>query len=117
MNNTVRECDGAKVRRDNAARVRGFACLLVASVTVALAAQQQGLEPKDILKPLSDSWPTYSGDYSARRYSALKQINQTNVKNLSLAWTTASDSRARDGSRRTALRPRAAGGHRRRCRR
>ena len=61
----------------------------MASVTVALVAQQQGLDPKDILKPLSDSWPTYSGDYSARRYSALKQINQANVKNLSLAWTTA----------------------------
>ncbi|HEY6616238.1 MAG TPA: PQQ-binding-like beta-propeller repeat protein, partial [Vicinamibacterales bacterium] len=81
MSTTVRRVDGAKVR--------GFACLLVASATVALVAQQQGLDPKDILKPLSDSWPTYSGDYSARRYSALKQINQANVKNLSLAWTTA----------------------------
>ena len=100
MNNTVRGCDAAKVRRDNAARVRGFACLLVASVTVALAAQQQGLDPKDILKPLSETWPTYSGDYSARRYSALKQINQANVKNLSAGLDAAADSRA-TGRRRS----------------
>jgi alcohol dehydrogenase (cytochrome c) len=51
----------------------------------ALAAQ--GLDPALLLKPLGDSWPTYSGDYSGKRYSSLKQINQTNVKNLTLAWT------------------------------
>src|SRR6185312_2015536 len=48
----------------------------------------EGLEPADILRRLSDSWPTYSGDYSVKRYSALTQINQTNVKNLALAWVT-----------------------------
>jgi alcohol dehydrogenase (cytochrome c) len=48
----------------------------------------QSLDPAQILKPLSDSWPTYSGDYSAKRYSVLKVINQTNVKNLTLAWVT-----------------------------
>src|SRR5207247_1565938 len=39
------------------------------------------------LKLLGDSWPTYSGDYTGRRYSSLKQIDQANVKHLSLAWT------------------------------
>jgi alcohol dehydrogenase (cytochrome c) len=53
-----------------------------------LFAQDAGLNPEDILKPLRDSWPTYSGDYSGRRYSALTQITQSNVKNLTLAWTT-----------------------------
>ena len=47
----------------------------------------QGLDPASLLKPLSDSWPTYSGDYSGRRYSSLTRINQSNVKNLTLAWT------------------------------
>src|SRR5215467_2880100 len=47
----------------------------------------QGLDPATLLKPLADSWPTYSGDYTGRRYSSLKQINQSNVKNLTLAWT------------------------------
>ena len=40
-----------------------------------------------MLKPLADSWPTYSGDYTGRRYSSLTQVNQTTVKNLTLAWT------------------------------
>src|SRR5437588_26986 len=48
----------------------------------------QALDPALLTKPLSDSWPTYSGDYSGKRYSALKQINQTNVKGLTLAWTS-----------------------------
>src|SRR5262245_48993060 len=34
----------------------------------------------------TDSWPTYHGDYSGRRYSTLKQINTTTVKSLALAW-------------------------------
>jgi alcohol dehydrogenase (cytochrome c) len=54
-------------------------------ITAVVSAQ--GLNPADILKPLGDSWPTYSGDYSGKRYSSLAQINQSNVKNLTLAWT------------------------------
>jgi alcohol dehydrogenase (cytochrome c) len=46
-----------------------------------------GLDPAAILTPTPDSWPTYSGDYSGRRYSTLAQINQTNVRQLTLAWT------------------------------
>src|SRR5713101_9718253 len=57
--------------------------------SVLLTAQGQGgLDPADIYKPLKDSWPTYSGDYTGRRYSALAQVNQTTVKNLSLAWVS-----------------------------
>src|SRR3954467_2405497 len=58
---------------------------------IALASQLaigQGLDPSVLLKPLSDSWPTYSGDYSGKRYSALTQINQSNIKNLGLVWTS-----------------------------
>jgi alcohol dehydrogenase (cytochrome c) len=54
---------------------------------VVLAGQGRGLAPADLLKPLADSWPTYNGDYSGKRYSALTQINQKNVMNLTLAWT------------------------------
>ncbi|HEY1755945.1 MAG TPA: acido-empty-quinoprotein group A [Bryobacteraceae bacterium] len=46
----------------------------------------QGLDSASILKPLGDAWPTYSGDYSGRRYSTLTQLNQANVKNLTLGW-------------------------------
>ena len=48
----------------------------------------QGVTPADLIKPLKDSWPTYNGDYSGKRYSALTQINQSNVKQLTLAWMT-----------------------------
>jgi alcohol dehydrogenase (cytochrome c) len=46
----------------------------------------QGLDPASLLKPATNSWPQYSGDYSGQRYSTLAAINKTTVKNLSLAW-------------------------------
>jgi alcohol dehydrogenase (cytochrome c) len=64
--------------------------LLVASaaatMSLVVGAQSRGLDPAQLVKPLGDSWPTYSGDYTGRRYSTLKQIDQSNVKQLSLAW-------------------------------
>ncbi len=56
---------------------------------VAAAALAQGpLDPALLLKPLGDSWPTYSGDYSGKRYSSLTQINQSNVSHLTLGWVS-----------------------------
>lgn len=46
-----------------------------------------GLRPEDIRHPTPDLWPTYSGDYTGRRYSTIKQIDQSNVARLTLAWT------------------------------
>ena len=57
--------------------------LLLAATVVA-----QTLDPAEILKPLANDWPTYSGDYSGQRHSRLTQINRANVKGLSLAWTS-----------------------------
>ncbi len=57
-------------------------------ITSAPLFAQGGLDPSDILKPLGDQWPVYAGDYSAKRYSSLKLIDQSTVKNLSLAWVT-----------------------------
>src|SRR6185295_2761630 len=62
--------------------------LTVCLASVALVAQNSGgLNPADLLKPLADSWPSYSGDYTGRRYSALTQVNQSTVKQLTLAFT------------------------------
>jgi alcohol dehydrogenase (cytochrome c) len=55
-------------------------------IPVALTAQGIWLDHRELLKPLGDTWPTYSGDYSGKRFSALTQVNKTNVKGLSLAW-------------------------------
>jgi alcohol dehydrogenase (cytochrome c) len=59
--------------------------LLLSTPVVLLG---QGVNPEDLLKPLKESWPTYNGDYTGKRYSALDQINQSNVKQLTLAWST-----------------------------
>src|SRR5262245_32969902 len=66
--------------------------LLIAAAPVVLAAsslmaQGGGVAPADLLKPLKESWPTYNGDYTGRRYSALTQVNTTSVMRLTLAWT------------------------------
>ena len=47
---------------------------------------QSRLDPAKPQQQPTDSWPTYHGDYSGRRYSALKQINASNINSLSLAW-------------------------------
>ena len=63
--------------------------ILVFAVSIGLFScwiWAQSLDPAHLLKPLADSWPTYAGDYSGKRYSALTQINQSNVKSLTLAW-------------------------------
>ena len=39
----------------------------------------QTLNPEKLLQPPTDTWPTYNGDYSGRRYSTLTQINSSNI--------------------------------------
>jgi acido-empty-quinoprotein group A len=46
----------------------------------------QGLDPAALLKPATDTWPTYNGDYSGARFSTLDQINAGNIASLTLAW-------------------------------
>src|ERR1700760_760522 len=59
--------------------------LALAASALTLAAQ--GLDPAALLKPPTDTWPTYNGDYSGRRYSTLDHINKDNVHTLTLAWS------------------------------
>jgi alcohol dehydrogenase (cytochrome c) len=65
--------------------------LLLASAALAAG---QGLDPSALLKPPADTWPTYNGDYSGRRFSPLGQINQSNVGSLTLAWAFQTHSQA-----------------------
>jgi alcohol dehydrogenase (cytochrome c) len=69
------------------------AALLLAAVLATrqsrvLADDPVVVDPASLQAPLGDSWPTYSGDYTGRRYSALSQINRSTVKQLSLAWVS-----------------------------
>src|SRR5580700_261984 len=60
----------------------GTALLLTPIALVA----QPGLNPTKLGAPPIDTWPTYNGDYSGRRYSTLTKINQSNINSLGLAW-------------------------------
>ena len=60
--------------------------ILGAALAMAGLRAQGPLDPTLLKKPPTDAWPTYHGDYSGRHYSTLKEINQSNVKALSLAW-------------------------------
>ena len=42
-----------------------------------LLAQSRGVDTAAQLRPPTDSWPTYSGDLTGRRYSPLKNIDKT----------------------------------------
>jgi alcohol dehydrogenase (cytochrome c) len=59
---------------------------VLASFLLALTAWAQGLNPEALLNPSPNTWPTYNGDYSGRRYSSLDRINGSNVASLRLAW-------------------------------
>ena len=50
------------------------------------AACAQELDPAKLLQPPTDTWPSYNGDYSGRRFSPLSQIDASNVRSLALKW-------------------------------
>jgi len=78
---------------------RSLSALVLATATLlaSMVARADALPPEKLLAPLGDSWPTYGGDYTGRRYSALAQVDRTNVKQLTLAWTAQMNDRVRDG--------------------
>jgi alcohol dehydrogenase (cytochrome c) len=63
-----------------------LAALFTLSPAIVTGQSASGVDPADLLKPLKDSWPTYSGDYTGKRYSVLDQIDQSNVSHLTLGW-------------------------------
>ncbi|RXH54646.1 acido-empty-quinoprotein group A [Granulicella sibirica] len=56
-----------------------------ASLSGALSAQTP-LDPAKLLQQPTDTWPTYNGDYSGRRFSPLTKINKNTVNSLAPAW-------------------------------
>lgn len=66
-------------------RIRDGLAWLLALVAGGPAVAQH-VDPAMLLKPPSDAWLTYHGDYSGQRHSALTQITQSNVRQLTLAW-------------------------------
>lgn len=63
-----------------------FRRLLIATSLIALSVCGQALNPAKLMELPKDTWPTYNGDYSGRRYSPLTQINAANVNSMTLGW-------------------------------
>ncbi len=59
------------------------------ALTAQKVAEPQGLAPNalKLFDQPADSWPTYNGDYSGRRFSEISQINQKNIGSLKTKWT------------------------------
>jgi len=75
------------VRRFSVKRGRDILVLIVLAAALWPSfSKAQGLDPAALLKPATDTWPTYNGDYSGKRYSTLDQINAGNINSLTLAW-------------------------------
>jgi PQQ-dependent dehydrogenase (methanol/ethanol family) len=59
---------------------------------VPLGPQAGGAEPSAqavaaVMRPAKGQWPSYNGTSAGNRYSALDQINRTNVRGLALQWS------------------------------
>ena len=76
---TINTHDDERSNRGTGRKRFVFACSACFALIVAAMATIRAQIP-------TDSWPTYHGDYTGRRYSTQKQINATNVKGLALAW-------------------------------
>ncbi|HEY7210831.1 MAG TPA: acido-empty-quinoprotein group A [Bryobacteraceae bacterium] len=59
---------------------------LLACFAAILPAQTLNPHTLALFNQPPDIWPTYNGDYSGRRFSSLKQINQSNLAHLDVAW-------------------------------
>jgi len=88
---------GARESKNRGGSEPNFSCTVgraVAALSLVLfglalrlpLASAQALDPGALLKPATDTWPTYNGDYSGRRFSTLDQINAGNIHSLTLAW-------------------------------
>jgi acido-empty-quinoprotein group A len=87
----ARECKNRGGSEPNFSCTVGRAVAALSLVLFGLAlrlplASAQALDPGALLKPATDTWPTYNGDYSGRRFSTLDQINAGNIHSLTLAW-------------------------------
>ena len=68
-----------------------LALLLIPVALIAQAPATGGLDPTTLLKPLGESWASYSGDYTGRRHSPLTQITPANVSRLAPQWAFQAD--------------------------
>ena len=92
---TINNSVGYTIARDYMIRVSGIVLSAVLAATAFVAAVTPAVAQVQKIKPVTDEmlrdpspndWLMYSRTYNAFRDSPLKQINQSNVKNLRMAW-------------------------------
>jgi alcohol dehydrogenase (cytochrome c) len=75
--------------------------IVLVSATVLATAQNTASGGINVLpaqltvQPPAENWPSYNGDYSGRRYSALSQISPDNLSQLRAQWVFHSDNSRR----------------------
>jgi alcohol dehydrogenase (cytochrome c) len=63
------------------------AVLLARGAQITSVTARIGVQPSQLLStPVSQNWLSYNGDYTGRRYSALREINSANVSQLRAQW-------------------------------
>lgn len=67
-------------------RVAILCAVMMLVASTRLVAQRVGVDPDAIGKTPVESWTTFNGDYSGRRYSTLDQIDAGNVGQLAQRW-------------------------------
>jgi|SRR5580658_2197527 len=56
------------------------------SISARQSPEKADVHDPDTRNPATSEWPLVGGDLGGRHYSALKQVNLQNVKNLGGAW-------------------------------
>jgi alcohol dehydrogenase (cytochrome c) len=70
----------------------GFSPLLLAGPfaqnpgTTSLTARLDVAPSELLVTPVDHNWSSYNGDYTGRRYSALREIDKSNVSKLRAEW-------------------------------
>ena len=59
-----------------------FSAVLMLGATIGA----QSPSSQQFANPGTDTWPTYNGDYSGKRFSTNKQINRDNAGALTMVW-------------------------------
>jgi alcohol dehydrogenase (cytochrome c) len=67
-------------------KVRYRSFVVISTLIGTAISRGQGLDSNALLNPPKNTWPTYNGDYSGKRFSQLEQINKSNIGYLTQAW-------------------------------
>ena len=66
---------------------RSASSIAMLCALLSCSSRGQLLSPQKLLEAQpADTWPTYNGDYSGKRFSPLTQIQASNIHSLAIAW-------------------------------